>query len=503
MRRAIGLAGVALTGTYLSLPRQKQQDVKGLVNSSVSAVQAGALIATTVLDYMYSLRGMEYDSEEYHKARSSAHTRTANKIYRLSVRNRGIYFKVGQYIGNLERIIPHEFTDTLKVLQDSAPPLAYPHIRIVLDTDLPTHSSLFTRIEPEAIAAASLAQVHVGYLESGEKVAVKIQYPFLRSQTRADFKVIRRLVRMCNWILKWQKYEDLDFLQLWDTFHEMCSKELNFDLERQYSDMTRRDFAGIPQVYVPKVYPDLSGERVLTMEFVEGIKINNKEKLEKEGLDVGEVSELLIRTFARMIFTTGNVHCDPHPGNILIRKKDGKPELILLDHGFYRFLSPRFQTIFCDMWIALVTFDYSTVRRISKDLGLGDYFRYLPLILTHRTMDSQNPLGSLLSTAEKRELHRRMEITFSKISRLLQLLPPDLLFVIRTSNLVALHNMALGGAPRKRLEIYTEAALEKKYGNLLVRWLVGVRVWTVVFLFERVKWLYRWIVPRQPTVLEI
>ena len=141
MRRAIGLAGVALTGTYLSLPRQKQQDVKGLVNSSVSAVQAGALIATTVLDYMYSLRGMEYDSEEYHKARSSAHTRTANKIYRLSVRNRGIYFKVGQYIGNLERIIPHEFTDTLKVLQDSAPPLAYPHIRIVLDTDLPTHSS--------------------------------------------------------------------------------------------------------------------------------------------------------------------------------------------------------------------------------------------------------------------------------------------------------------------------------------------------------------------------
>ncbi len=213
------------------------------------------------------------------------------------------------------------------------------------------------------------------------------------------------------------------------------------------------------------------------MEFVEGIKVNDKERLMKEGLDVKEVS--------------------------LVRKKEGKVELILLDHGFYRFLSPRFQHIFCDMWLALITFDYSTVRRISQDLGLGEYFRYLPLILTHRTMDSQNPLGSLLTTAEKRELHRRMEITFTKISRLLQLLPPDLLFVIRTSNLVALHNMVLGGAPRRRLEIYTEAALEQKYGNRLVRWIVGLKVWTIVFLFERVKWLYWWLVPRQPAVLEV
>ena len=253
--RAMGLAGVMLAGTYVYLPRQQQQDVKGLVNSSVSAMQAGTLIATTVVDYMYSLRGIEYDSEEYHQARSLAHARTANKIYRLSVRNRGIYFKVGQYIGNLERIIPHEFTDILKVLQDSAPPLPFEHIRIVLDTDLPTHSTLFSRIEPEAIAAASLAQVHVGYLTSGEKVAIKLQYPFLRSQTQADFKVIRGLVVMCNWILKWQKYEDLDFLQLWETFHEMCSKELNFSLERQYSEITRKDFAAIPQVYIPKVVP--------------------------------------------------------------------------------------------------------------------------------------------------------------------------------------------------------------------------------------------------------
>lgn len=403
----------------------------------------------------------------------------------------------------MERIIPHEFTDVLKVLQDSAPPLKFEEIRIVLDTDLPVYKKEFQRIEPDAIAAASLAQVHIGYLTSGEKVAVKIQYPFLRSQTIADFRVIRRLIQVCNWVLKWQKYDDLDFLQLWDTFHDMCSKEVNFNLEREYAEMARVDFADTPEICIPRTYSELSSERVLTMEFVSGVKINDKERMVESGLDVKEVSELLIRTFARMIFETGRVHCDPHPGNILVRKVAGKPELILLDHGFYRFLSPKFQSIFCDMWLSLITFDYTNVKRIAYDLGLREYYRYLPLILTHRTMHSQNPLGALMTKEEKRDLHRKMEITFEKISRLLQLLPPDLMFVIRTSNLVTLHNMALGGTPRRRLEIYTDAALHRKYSNWFLRFIVGIKVWTLVFLFEKVKWLYQLLAKPQPAVVEI
>ena len=94
-----------------------------------------------------------------------------------------------------------------------------------------------------------------------------------------------------------------------------------------------------------------------------------------------------------------------------------------------------------------------------------------------------------------------MEITFGKISKLLQLLPPDLMFIIRTSNLVAIHNLALGGSMRKRLLIYTDFALENRYKSRVWRWVMWARVWTTVFLFEKVRWLYQLLFRREQMVV--
>lgn len=437
---------------------------------------------------MYGLKGLNSTQEEYHKQRSIIHSRCAQRILKLSIRNRGIYLKAGQHIGNLERIMPKEYTDVLSVLQDSATPLSYEQIKIVLETDLgPEITQQFVEFDQTAIAAASLAQVHRAKLITGEEVAVKIQYPFLQRQTVTDFRVLRHITRVLNKLLKWYEYGDLDLLILWKTFKDMCVQEIDFMFEKKNAEYTAMLFKDDERVYVPKMYDKLCCSRVLTMEFVNGFKINDLEKLQK--FNKAEISNILINTFAKMIFVDGHVHCDPHPGNILIRENKGKPQIVLLDHGFYRTMPNDFRISFCQLWKALVTFDYVTVEFISHSLGLGEYYRYLPLILTYRTLNSRGPLGANLTDTERRALHTSNDITFGKVTKLLQLLPPDLMFIIRTNNLIGIHNLRLGGTSRERFLTFTDHAIRAVSPNRFVYWWNKMIFWFKILFWERLHFL--------------
>ncbi|CAG9316228.1 unnamed protein product [Blepharisma stoltei] len=476
------LVGTSILAAYYGIAdNQHKQDLKGLFKSSINACRASKILALSVWDYYYNLRGLEYVSPEYHEARSKIHYRVANRILSLSVSSRGIYFKAGQYLGSLERIMPREFTEVLHVLQDSAPPLSYDEIKIVMETDLPRYQDGFLSFEENAIAAASLAQVHVAHLKTGEKVAVKLQYPFLQSQTKSDFRVLRNITAVCNWLLKYYDYEGMDLLKLWKTFHDMCTKEIDFNYERENAEKTKKIFENDKRVYVPKIYRELSGKRILTMEFVSGVKINDTNGMTAAGFNLNKVSDILMNTFARMIFIEGHVHCDPHPGNLLIRAaQDGDPQLILLDHGFYRSMDKNFRVDFCKIWKAMLYFDYTEVKRICDKIGIGEYYKYLPLILTYRTIDSRKQIGEIISQEDKQKLHKSNDITFEKITRLMQVLPPDLLFIIRTSNLVALHNLKLGGTTRKRLLLYTDYSLK------------GLHKYRISYYWEKLKfWIWR------------
>lgn len=462
--------GIGAYGFYQSSSVQTKQDIKGYYNSSINSVIAAKVLTLSVIDYMYSLRGLDYSSEEYHKVRSQVHYRVAKRILDLSVRSRGIYFKAGQYLGNLDRIMPREFTEILCVLQDSAPPLDFEEIRTVIDNDLPGAFDAFEEFDKQAIAAASLAQVHKAKLKTGETVAVKIQYPFLSSQTYTDFIVLRNITHICNWLLKMNKFEDMDLYNIWETFRDMCTQEVDFLHEKFNSEKTKSIFANDKTIYLPEIYGEFSCSRVLTMEFVSGVKINDNEKIRELGFKTEDVADLLITAFGKMIFLYGHVHCDPHPGNIFVRSENGKPQIVLLDHGFYRYVPDDFRKDFCRLWQALVTLDYPTVKRISETMGLGEYYRYLPLILTYRTMSSRRPLGEIITKEEKQSLHKGNEITFEKITRLMQRLPPDLIFIVRTNNLVALHNLRLGGSSRNRFMKYTDMSFIALFSGLWYYW---------------------------------
>ena len=461
--------GALFVSYHLSSPLN-QSRIEGYIYSSINSVLAAQVLTASVLDYTYSLKNIEYTSEEYHKVRSEVNFRVANRILGVSVRSRGIYFKAGQYLGNLDRIMPSEFTQVLSVLQDSAPPLSYPQIIQVLQQDLPGAFDQFESFSMTALAAASLAQVHKAKLKSGEIVAVKLQYPFLTTQTPTDFVVLKQIMHVCNFLLKWYDFKDVDLLKIWETFKDMCIQEIDFLHEKKNAEKTKRIFEGDESIYVPKMVDGLCSSRVLTMEFVEGAKSNDIEGIKMMQIDSKEVADILIQAFGKMIFLNGHVHCDPHPGNLMVRKQNGHTQVVLLDHGFYRYVSDEFRKDFCRLWQGLVKLDYKTVEEISLKLGLGEYYRYLPLIFLYRTINSTKPLGEIMTVEEKRRLHSQNEITFEKLTNLMQRLPPDMIFIVRTSNLIAINNLRLGGTTRDRILKYTDLSLKGLYTGWRYYW---------------------------------
>lgn len=164
-----------------------------------------------------------------------------------------------------------------------------------------------------------------------------------------------------------------------------------------------------------------------------------------------------------MIFLHGHVHCDAHPGNILVRPNPAdhtKPQIILLDHGCYGSTGEKFRKQFTQLWYALTTMDYYSVKEIAEEMGIGEYYRYLPLLFTYRTINTTKPLGGRAAPEEKEFLIGNDEVNMDKIGMLMQKLPTDLIFIFKASHMVSMHNMRAGGTTRKRLQQYTGRAIE-------------------------------------------
>jgi len=326
-------------------------------------------------------------------------------------------------------------------------------------------------------------------------VAVKLQFPILRLQTKIDLFVIDKLINLANWLCKAYKYEGIDFKKFNEHFQGSIVKELDFKQEVINADRTRRAFKSFDHLHIPKVYNLYSSHRVIVMEFVKGDKINEVEKLTQKYGDALKASKILINVFAQMIFKHGHVHCDAHPGNILVRphpKNPKEPQIVLLDHGFYCDLEDDFRIQFCKLWYYLTTMDYYEVKLISDDLGMGEYFRYLPILFTYRTINSKKPLGGGPTKEEMEFLRGNDEVNFEKISFLLSMLPSEIIFIFKSMHIIGVHNRVAGGETRARLLRFCEYCIEALSHGSLIRWMwLWIRFYMRLFLFEYAFWAYR------------
>ncbi|BAY38300.1 ABC-1 domain-containing protein [Nostoc sp. NIES-2111] len=239
------------------------------------------------------------------------------------------FIKVGQLFSTRADIFPSEYVDELAKLQDKVPAFSYEQVEKTIEQELGKKiPELFHSFEPIPLAAASLGQVHKAVLHSGESVVIKVQRPGLKKLFEIDLQILKGIARYFQSHPKWGKGRD------WIGIYEECCRilweEIDYLNEGRNADTFRRNFRGHDWVKVPKVYWRYASPRVLTLEYLPGIKISQYEAIEAAGLDRKVLARQGAQAYLMQLLNNGFFHADPHPGNIAV-SADGA--LIFYDFG--------------------------------------------------------------------------------------------------------------------------------------------------------------------------
>ncbi|HEY0191891.1 MAG TPA: AarF/UbiB family protein [Kofleriaceae bacterium] len=256
--------------------------------------------------------------------------RNARRMYRGFVRLRGVYIKLGQILSVMGTFLPREYTEELEALQDDVPPASYKKIRATFVKSFGKQPhEVFAEFDEVPIAAASLGQVHEARGPAGEKLAVKILYPNVVTIIAVDLKVL-------GWALK--IYRNFVPLQQIERVHEqladMLSRETDLANEARCITRMAANFTNDPDVVFPKVYPEFSSSTVMTMSFMDGVKISKRDALAQLQLDPYDVATKLTKIFYKQLFVDRFFHADPHPGNFFVQRgPSGQVRIVVLDLG--------------------------------------------------------------------------------------------------------------------------------------------------------------------------
>ena len=295
---------------------------------------------------------------------SRFHRESAEAVYDAAVELRGLILKSCQYLGARADLMPPEWVAVLERLQDRVPPRDLPVVRRVVETELGRSlEGVFRRFDPEPIASASLAQVHEAVLRDGRRVAVKVQYPEIAELVHTDLANLRALFRAIDWL-----EGDFDLTALVDEMGRYVPRELDFLSEASHAERAASIFAERDDIHVPHIVREFTTRRVLVMEFIDGIKITDRARLDAAGVDVARVMRSLVEAWCEQVLVHGFFQADPHPGNLLV-EPNGR--LVLLDFGLAKELPPEFRAKSLALVLALLRRDPDEMAGVLEELGFA------------------------------------------------------------------------------------------------------------------------------------
>ncbi|CAG2169391.1 unnamed protein product, partial [Oppiella nova] len=414
--------------------------------------RAAVTVSQIAVDYKWSVSGLKDTSADAVERWSAVHQRSADRLLELCCTNGGVFIKVGQHIAALEYLVPHEYVNTLKVLHSRAPRSSLHDIkRVIAEETGKKTEELFSDFVEEPIGAASLAQVHKARLKDGRVVAVKVQHPFVKRHSYVDMKTMDVLVNLVDKI-----FPEFSFLWLAEETKRNLPLELDFINEGRNAERLARTFANYSWLKIPSIEWSLTSDRLLVMEYVNGCEVTDKKYMTEHGISCREVSHRLGLMYSQMIFLEGNVHCDPHPGNILVNKcPDNSPQIILLDHGLYTQLTEKFRHDYSRMWLAVINADVPQMKIWSEALGVGSLYPLLACIMTAKPWNAiQRGLDKAVDKETKKkesgELRRYASQYLSQISEVLAKVDRQMLLVFKTNDLLRSIDFVLGTAGERR-----------------------------------------------------
>ncbi|SPP75006.1 blast:Uncharacterized aarF domain-containing protein kinase 1, partial [Drosophila guanche] len=437
LRRVLGYGalGAGLVSAGLSLhTNDYDPNSLGIVRLSRSA----AAVVDVTMTYKRELYYRDWDKEspEYKAEKSRVHKMAAEKLLKLICTNKGVYIKVGQHIGALEYLLPKEFVQTMKVLHSDAPQNPIEDLYKVIRQDLKCNpEDIFDDFEREPLGTASLAQVHKARLKTGEVVAVKVQHPYVKGNSRVDMKTMELAV-----IVMARIFPDFKIHWLVEESKRNLPDELDFINEGRNAEKVAKQFEKYSWLRVPKIYWQLSSSRVLVMEYLEGGHVTDLSYIKRHKIDAFAVANRIGQLYSEMIFSTGFVHSDPHPGNILVRRTpQHSVQIILLDHGLYAKLTDKFRYDYSKLWLSILNVDRKAMRLHSEQLGIkGDLYGLFACMVTGRPWETvtQGITKVKYSKEEKNTLQKNTSMVLPQLSDVLAQVDRQMLLILKTNDLI-------------------------------------------------------------------
>ncbi len=302
------------------------------------------------------------------------------------------FVKAGQILSTRPDLIGPELISEFEKLQDNVPPVSFDHVRKTIETELDSPiEQIFKYFDKSPLAAASIGQVHQAQLPDGQDVVVKVQRPGILKTIQIDLKIIRHLATLAEKHM--EEWELQQPTRIVDEFARMIEKELDYTLEAAHMERFASQFADEETIHVPAVFHKFSSQRILTMEYVEGIKASEISLLEQSGLDPALLAFRGADLMMKQIFIHGFIHADPHPGNVLFLEDN---VICYLDFGMMSRVSRKQMESLVDAATYAVKND--EIRLTNTLLKIVDYDR------EPDRKDLENSISELLDRYLFREL---------------------------------------------------------------------------------------------------
>lgn len=288
----------------------------------------------------------------------------AREVTRVLGQMKGAAMKLGQLLSTDPDMVPPGFADALVGLQKQAPPMTWLTVRRQVEEnfDRPIEA-VFSWFDPEPIGAASIGQVHRGRLLSGEEVAVKIQYPGITASLDSDLKNVKTAMTLAKVLYESSRIDEY-FGEIRDALEQECDYRIEAANLAEYAQV----LASRERVRVPRPHPAWTTREVLTMEYLEGVKIDEHLAAMPTGAERTELCERFVATHSWMLHDRYQIHCDPHPGNFLVQA-DGT--LVFLDFGCVKSCDARFADGILDILDACWQHDDERAAAVYRELGFG------------------------------------------------------------------------------------------------------------------------------------
>ncbi|HEY9612038.1 AarF/ABC1/UbiB kinase family protein [Allocoleopsis sp.] len=276
------------------------------------------------------------------------------------------FIKIGQALSTRADLLPREYVQALGQLQDRIPPFNSAEAIAVIESELGNSiHTLYRDFDHYPLASASLGQVHKARLHTGEDVVVKVQRPGLERLFNLDFAVLNRLVSFLGWLAPSTRKYDLE--AIYHEFFGLLYKEVDYIHEGKNADQFRENFKDYPRVIVPKIYWRYSTKKVLTLEYLPGIKIDDRQTMEACGLNPKEIIQLGICCYLKQLLQDGFFQSDPHPGNMAVSQEG---HLIFYDFGTMTEVKPIAKDQMVKTFFAILRKDTEEVINTLTYMGL-------------------------------------------------------------------------------------------------------------------------------------